>query len=67
MPFIAADQEVGARVDWLWEGRLPSGQLAILDGDPGIGKSLMLLDLCARITTGRAFPGLTGERAATVR
>lgn len=43
-------------VRWLWPGRLALGKLAILDGDPGLGKSLVTLDLCARVTTGRAFP-----------
>jgi len=43
-------------VEWLWPGRLPLGKLAILDGDPGLGKSLVTLDIAARITTGRPFP-----------
>jgi hypothetical protein len=43
-------------IRWLWPGRLAVGKLAILDGDPGLGKSLVTLDLCARVTTGRAFP-----------
>ena len=44
------------RVEWLWEGRIPKGKLTILDGDPGLGKSLITQDLAARITTGRSFP-----------
>jgi hypothetical protein len=43
-------------VAWLWPGRLALGKLAILDGDPGLGKSLVTLDLCARLSTGRPFP-----------
>src|SRR5437764_7462085 len=43
-------------VSWLWPGRLALGKLAILDGDPGLGKSLVTLDLCARLSTGRPFP-----------
>src|ERR1700757_981542 len=43
-------------VAWLWPGRLALGKLAILDGDPGLGKSLLALVLCARLTTGRPFP-----------
>jgi hypothetical protein len=43
-------------LDWLWPGRLALGKLAILDGDPGLGKSLVTLDLCARLSTGRPFP-----------
>src|SRR5947209_15344877 len=43
-------------VAWLCPGRLPLGKLAILDGDPGLGKSLVTLDLCARLSTGRPLP-----------
>ena len=35
-------------VSWLWPGRLALGKLALLDGDPGLGKSLLTLDLCMR-------------------
>jgi hypothetical protein len=41
---------------WLWSGWLPAGKLSILDGDPGLGKSLVTLDLCARLASGRAWP-----------
>jgi hypothetical protein len=43
-------------VNWLWPGRLARGHLALLDGDPAQGKSLVTLDLCARLTTGRPWP-----------
>ena len=43
-------------VSWLWPGRLALGKLAMLDGDPGLGKSLLTLDLCARLSTGRPMP-----------
>jgi hypothetical protein len=42
--------------EWLWPCRLAIGKLAMLDGDPGMGKSLIALDLCARLSTGRPFP-----------
>src|SRR5262249_43132478 len=45
-----ADIEVKA-VEWLWEHWIPLGKQAILDGDPGLGKSTVLCDLAARITT----------------
>src|SRR5262250_3136858 len=41
---------------WLWPGRLALGKLAMLDGDPGLGKSLLALDLCSRLSTGRPMP-----------
>lgn len=50
------------RVRWLWPARIPLGKLTILDGDPGLGKSLIALDLAARVSTGRAMPdGATGD------
>jgi AAA domain len=33
------------RVDWLWPARIPLGKVTILDGDPGLGKSTIALDL----------------------
>ena len=43
-------------VRWLWRDRIPLGKLTVLDGDPGLGKSTLLLDLAARVTTGTAMP-----------
>src|SRR5262245_4712530 len=44
------------RVEWLWPGRIPLGKLTIIDGDPGLGKSVLTLDLAARVTRGQAMP-----------
>ena len=44
-------------LDWLWPGYIPAGMLTILDGDPGLGKSLLALDLAARVTRGYPMPG----------
>jgi hypothetical protein len=56
MPITSANQVVAHPVSWLWPQRLPLGKLVILDGDPDLGKSLLSLDLCARLSTGRRFP-----------
>ncbi len=47
------------QVRWLWPGRIPLGKLTMLDGDPGLGKSLVTLDLAARVSTGSPMPGET--------
>ncbi|MCI0464974.1 MAG: AAA family ATPase [Gemmataceae bacterium] len=56
MPLTPANQVVAQAVSWLWPKRLPLGKLLILDGDPDLGKSMLALDLCARLSTGRPFP-----------
>jgi AAA domain len=56
MPIQPISQLTTRTITWLWPGRLALGKLAILEGDPGLGKSLVTLDLCARLSTGRAFP-----------
>ena len=54
-------------VEWVWPGRLAVGKLTILDGDPGLGKSTLLCDVAARITTGRTMPdGAPAEQGGVV-
>jgi DNA repair protein RadA/Sms len=43
-------------VQWLWEGRIPFGKVTLLDGEPGSGKSLLAMDLAARVSRGAAMP-----------
>src|SRR4051812_6408341 len=47
-------------VRWLWEGRIPFGKVTILEGDPGVGKSTMALDLAARVSRGAGMPATRG-------
>jgi hypothetical protein len=52
-------------VEWLWRAWIPLGMLTILDGDPGLGKSTLLLDLVARLSRGDSMPdGSPGPTAA---
>jgi hypothetical protein len=46
-------------IDWLWRHRLALGKPAVLAGDPGLGKSLLALDLCGRLSQGLPFPDST--------
>jgi len=41
---------------WLWPGKIPMGKLTLLVGDPGLGKSVITLDLAARVSMGAAWP-----------
>jgi hypothetical protein len=52
-------------VEWLWPRYLARGKLAVLDGDPEQGKSLLTIDLIARLGIGRSLPdGSTGPAPA---
>lgn len=44
------------RLSWRSRGRLARGKITILDGDPGLGKSTLLTDWIAKVTTGRPLP-----------
>jgi AAA domain len=44
------------RIAWLWPGYIPAAKLTLIDGDPSQGKSLMTLDLAARLSSGRPMP-----------
>ncbi|MGQ0634922.1 MAG: AAA family ATPase [Planctomycetaceae bacterium] len=43
-------------VEWLWPGRIPLGKFTLLVGDVGLGKSLLMLDVAARLSRGRGWP-----------
>jgi archaellum biogenesis ATPase FlaH len=43
-------------IEWLWQGRIPLGKITILDGDPGVGKSLIAINIAACISAGRPMP-----------
>ena len=54
---IPLDQVAPEKVQWLWKGRLALGHLTLIAGDGGQGKSIMSLDIAARLTRGMPLPG----------
>lgn len=44
------------KIDWLWNGWLAMGKLAILAGEPGTGKTTIATHLAATVTTGGNWP-----------
>ena len=54
-------------MSWTWTGYIPAGKVTVEEGDPGLGKSTMTLDLAARISRGAPMPdGTPGPTAAGV-
>ena len=47
---------------WLWPGRIPLGKVTLVFGDPDLGKSLVTLDVAARVSRGLPWPDAPGER-----
>lgn len=43
-------------VEWLWYPYIPFGKVTILQGDPGCGKTMLALDIAARLSKGQRLP-----------
>ncbi|MBM4037056.1 MAG: hypothetical protein FJ290_00965 [Planctomycetes bacterium] len=54
--FARLAEGAGGGVKWLWPGRIPLGKVSLLVGDPGLGKSLLALDMAARVSRGLLWP-----------
>lgn len=42
-------------VDWLWYPFIPYGKLTIIQGDPGDGKTTLVLNIAARLSKGEGL------------
>jgi len=52
---------------WLWEKRIPLGKITILEGDPGMSKSLLAIHIAACVTTGCPMPdGTPGKQGSVI-
>lgn len=54
------------RVEWLWPGRIPLGKISLLDGDPGLGKSTLTVEVAAAVSRGDPLPEGDGAEPAGV-
>lgn len=59
---VTTMSEVDAEpIAWLWWPYLAVGKIAMLDGDPGIGKSLLMTQLAASLSRGYPLPDQQGK------
>jgi AAA domain len=42
---------------WLWPGRIPAGEVTLLAGPCGVGKSFVTADIAGRVSRGDPMPG----------
>lgn len=55
------------RVEWLWYPYIPYGKLTVIQGDPGEGKSTLILNIAALLSTGKPMPdGSSVEKPQTI-
>lgn len=66
--FTRMDEVTSEPVSWLWKPWLPKGEISLIQGDEGLGKSTITLDIAARLSVGRPMPGETDpvKRAGTL-
>jgi AAA domain len=48
---------------WLWPGRIPAGEVTLLAGPCGVGKSFVTADVAGRVSRGDPMPGGLDGRA----
>ena len=61
LKIIKASDVTIKEIEWLWYPFIPYGKVTILQGDPGDGKSLMVLKLAAMLTRGEPMPFTDGD------
>lgn len=52
LPFVQLSNVEPRKPRWIWPDRIPVGAITLLQGDPAAGKSTLLCDIVARLTTG---------------
>lgn len=55
-PSLAEIADELSPINWLWPDWIPNGMITLLGSAPGIGKSLLSLDLARRVIHGMDFP-----------
>jgi len=63
---VCMAEVVPETVSWLWLPYIPLGKLALLEGDPGIGKSWVSLAIATAVSLGKGLPGTEAIESASV-
>lgn len=58
---VHMDQVEAQPLEWLWWPYIARGTVTMLDGDPGIGKSLLTLYLASIVSQGQPLPDQQGK------
>ena len=55
LKIISMDEVQSKEVNWLWYPYIPYGKITIIQGDPGEGKTTLVLQIIARLTKGESI------------
>lgn len=56
LKLIRMNEVEATEINWLWYPYIPYGKITVIQGDPGDGKTTVVLAIAAAITTGVALP-----------
>lgn len=56
LKLIHMEDVVSKEVEWLWHPYIPYGKITIIEGDPGEGKTTLVLKLAAALSRGLPLP-----------
>lgn len=56
--FRSMDEIEEENIDWIYYPYLARGELTILEGDPGLGKSYLMQMICSSICDGKSLPSV---------
>lgn len=56
LKLIHMEDVVSKKVEWLWYPYIPYGKITIIEGDPGEGKTTLVLKLAAALSRGLPLP-----------
>ena len=56
LKLINMDSVAVEQIEWLWKPYIPFGKITIIQGDPGDGKTTMILAIAAALTRGTFLP-----------
>ena len=55
LKIIQMSEVEASEIEWLWYPFIPYGKLTIIQGDPGDGKSTLILNIAARLSRGEGL------------
>ena len=56
LKLIRMNEVEAQEINWLWYPYIPFGKITVIQGDPGDGKTTVVLAIAAAVTTGVALP-----------